>query len=393
MRAVQGETIEHVLVTFLTKDGRPLPAEGNATSRFADGRVIATHSFFRDISERLRAEELEERNAQLERERVARQLEKMAALGKLSAGLAHELNNPAAAAQRAGSQLVASAERRDRALAALHHLGLSAEQWARLDALASTASPAAAGSLRATEVSRLEAELEDWLEDHDIPDGWELAASLVHARIGTEDLDALAADLPAGSLSHVLTWVAESAATRDLASVVTRSAERISELVTAVKAYTFMDRAAEQIVDVHEGLENTAVILAHRLRDVTLRRDYGAGIPAVRAMGSGLNQVWTNLIDNAVDAVAGRDDGTITIRTSAGDGIAIVEIEDNGTGIPEEHLSRIFEPFFSTKPQGAGSGLGLDMVWRIVTEEHHGTVDVESAPGRTCFRVTLPGAG
>jgi signal transduction histidine kinase len=150
-----------------------------------------------------------------------------------------------------------------------------------------------------------------------------------------------------------------------------------------------MDRAVEQEVDVHEGIENTLVILAHKLRNITVRREYDRSLPKVRAFGSGLNQVWTNIIDNAVDATNGQ--GTITIRTRRGDGDrVIVEVADDGCGIPEGNVSRVFEPFFTTKPQGSGTGLGLDIVWRIVTEEHGGTIETESVPGNTVFRVSLP---
>jgi PAS domain S-box-containing protein len=388
MRAIQGETVQDVLATFITKDGRKLPVEGDATSRFVDGKVIATHSFFRDITERLRAQELEERNQKLERERMARYLEKMAALGKLAAGLAHELNNPAAAAQRAGAQLSESAQRLETALNRLHRQGLTAEQWNTATAFVGATPRPPSGERRPTEVSRLESEMEDWLADHAIAEGWELAAGLVQEGVEPQQLDALAAALPPSALEPVLAWFVESNATKELTDVVTRSTERISDLVAAVKAYSFMDRAAEQTVDVHDGIENTLVILGHRMRGLTVRREYDRGLPLVRAFGSGLNQVWTNILDNAADAVG--KNGTITIRTRGEDGRVIVEIEDDGPGIPEEHLTRVFEPFFSTKPQGEGTGLGLDTVWRIVTEEHDGTVEVESNPGQTVFLVSLP---
>ena len=152
-----------------------------------------------------------------------------------------------------------------------------------------------------------------------------------------------------------------------------------------------MDRAAEQEVDIHEGIEDTLVILAHQLKNITITRDYDRSIPLVRAFGSGLNQVWTNIIDNAVDATGGI--GTVGIRTLLVGDRAVVEVSDNGCGIPEANVSRVFEPFFTTKAQGIGSGLGLDIAWRIVTEEHGGTIEVESVPGNTVFRVKLPLAG
>jgi PAS domain S-box-containing protein len=388
MRAVQGETIEDVQAVFQTKDGRKLPVEGNATSRFVDGKVIATHSFFRDISERLRAQELEERNVTLEREKLARYLEKMAALGKLAAGLAHELNNPAAAAQRAGDQLAESSNNLDASLSELHGLELTAAHWQALAAFRRSLTHLPHGSLRPTELSRREEEVGEWLVDHNIEEGWELAPGLVHEGAQTAQLEALAEAIPEPALEPVLTWFAESAAIRELTDVVSRSTARISDLVAAVKAYSYMDREAEQTVDVHDGIENTLVILGHRLRRLSVLRDYDRSLPPVRTLGSGLNQVWTNILDNAADALG--ESGTITIRTRGAEGRVVVEIEDSGPGIPPEHLTRVFEPFFTTKPQGEGTGLGLDMVWRIVTEEHDGAVEVESQPGRTVFRVSLP---
>jgi PAS domain S-box-containing protein len=389
-RAIDGETIEYVRTAFITKDRRKVPVEGSATSRFVDDKVIATHSFFRDISERLRAEELEERNAELERERVARYLEKMAALGKLAAGLAHELNNPAAAAQRAAAQLSESARRLEAALAELHRLALRAEQWDVLNGYRAGSSRPATGERRPTEVSRLEDEMEGWLEAHGVERAWDLAAALVQEGIELSQLDTLASRLPAPALRPALAWLAESSTTDELTNIVMRGTERISSLVSAVKAYSFMDRAAEQIVDVHDGIESTLLILAYGLRGLTVHRDYDRSLPPVRAFGSGLNQVWTNILDNAADALDGK--GTITIRTRGASGRVVVEIEDDGPGIAAENLSRVFEPFFSTKAQGEGTGLGLDSVWRIITEEHGGTVEVESRPGRTLFRVSLPAA-
>lgn len=388
--AIQGIPIENVRATFVAKDGAPIPVEGDAVSRFVDGEVIATHGFFRDITERLRAQELAEQNARLEREQHARYLEKMAALGKLSAGLSHELNNPAAAAQRAASRLGGNLERRDIATQELIAHGLSPEQWATLEALAGTTpgTDGAGESLGPLEISEREEAVETWLGERGIASAWTLAPALVKAEFGLVDLERLAASVPAAAHATAICWIAESMEARTQADVVAQSARRISELVGAVKAYSFMDRAAEQIVDIHDGLENTLVILAHRLKDITVRREYDRTLPEVRAFGSGLNQVWTNIIDNATDATSGR--GTIAIRTCREGDDAVVEIIDDGAGIPEELLTRIFEPFFTTKPQGQGTGLGLDTAWRIVTEEHGGRMEVESAPGKTVFRVTVP---
>lgn len=385
-----GNNVEYIEAIFVSKDGRAIPVEGNATLREVDGQVIATHSFFRDVSERVRAAELERRNAKLELDNVTRNLEKMAALGKLSAGLAHELNNPAAAAQRAGSRIAESLAKRDAAARYLTNSSISEADWQCLDAFVDAEARAAlsAEDQNALQISEREEELERWLEDHGIDSPWLHTESLAHAAVTEQDLDQLAERFPDARLSPAISWITETFELRELAQIVTRSSHRISELVSSVKAYSFMDRAIEQVVDVHDGLDNTLIILGHRLKNVTVRKRYDRSIPHVRALGSGLNQAWTNIIDNAVDA--SNETGTVTIHTGRDESHVVVEIEDDGCGIPEENLSRIFEPFFTTKQQGQGTGLGLDIVWRIVTEEHHGKVEVTSRPGKTVFRITLP---
>ena len=388
--AAMGNDVEHFDAIFITRDGVALPVEGNAASRIVDGKIIATHSFVRDISERVRAVELERLNAKLERDNFTRNLEKMAALGKLSAGLAHELNNPAAAAQRAGSRLAEIMDRRDAATRRLTTSNISAEQWHAMDAFLGAANNASQSeeSQGALQISALEEDLERWLEQHEVDEPWSLAPTLAHAAISVGDLDQLASGLSHDVLSDAITCAADTFEMRELAQIVARSSHRISELVNSVKAYSFMDRALEQHVDVHAGLDNTLIMLAHRLKNVTVAKEYDRGIPQIRALGSGLNQVWTNIIDNAVDA--SNETGTVTIRTRGQGEHVVVEIEDDGCGIPEDNLNRIFEPFFTTKQQGQGTGLGLDIVWRIITEEHGGTLDVESRPGRTVFKATLP---
>jgi PAS domain S-box-containing protein len=393
-KAMQGETVDFVRATFVTKSGRVVPVEGSATSRMLDGQVIATHGFFRDISERLRAEELATRNAELEQERLARYLEKMAALGKLSAGLAHELNNPASAASRASAELIDALSHRDEVAQALTRTGLNDEHRAFLESFVEGKMSAKGEDgpvFSPLEASEHEGEVEDWLESYGIEEGWTLAPDLVAVGICQDDLRLIGENLPAESLAPAVRWVSLSVTIHELTRVIARSTHRISELVSAVKSYSFMDRAVEQDVDVHEGIENTLIILAHQMKNMTVVREYDRTIPAVRAYGSGLNQVWTNLIDNAIDATNGQ--GTITIRTQRTGDQASVSIIDDGPGIPDSEISRVFEPFFTTKQQGSGTGLGLDTVWRIITEEHSGRVTVTSKPGRTEFMVSVPVSG
>jgi PAS domain S-box-containing protein len=390
MQALGGQPIPHMTSTFMTKAGDPVPVEGNVTLRMVGDTIVATHGFFRDISERLRAQELEERNIRLEREQQARFLEKMAALGKLSAGLAHELNNPAAAVQRANSGLAGSMIRRDARMRELIGSELHPDQWQAIDVVLERiqTSDASGSRLSPLEASEHESIIEEWLEDHGVQRAWDSAPGLVHVGITPDDLEQLAARVPADALMAVIGWLNETITIRESIEIISRSSYRISELVQAVKGYSHMDRATEQYVDVHDGLENTLIILGHRLRNITVHRDYGKDLPPIRVFGNTLNQVWTNILDNAVDATDGK--GSVIIRTRRVDDQVVVEIEDNGAGISEADLACIFEPFYTTKPQGQGTGLGLDTAWRIVTEEHGGTISAESVPGRTVFRVAVP---
>ena len=239
------------------------------------------------------------------------------------------------------------------------------------------------------ERSDLEHDLEDWLESRGLENGWELAPALATLGYGTQSLEGLAAGFVPEQLPRVLEWMSASHAVYSLMDEVHEGASRISEIVKALKSYTYMDQAPVQDVDLHEGLESTLVILRGKLRaGVTIHREYSADLPRIQVFGSQLNQVWTNLIDNAIDAMDGR--GEITIRTRHDDQWAIVEIEDNGPGIPPEVQSRIFDPFFTTKAPGEGTGMGLNIVHNIVVQEHKGRIAIDSHPGRTRFIVSLP---
>ena len=318
-------------------------------------------------------------------QRTFRQQEKLAALGKLSAGLAHELNNPASAAKRASEELggaVLAAQ-----LAALEH-DERFEPGER-DALLAVRRETAAATVSLDPLSMNDAEegLAEWLDEHGVEEAWELAPALAAAGIEAEHLDALAGVLGGGSLAAGLGWLATTIELVGLTDELSTSAGRISDLVGAMKEYTFMDRAATGEVDVIPGLENTLTILGHKLEGVTVHREYEEDLPQVTGNGGELNQVWTNLVDNAADAVDGR--GKITVRAYTQTGRLVVEVVDDGPGIPHEDQTRVFEPFFTTKEVGAGIGLGLDVTRRIVGA-HGGEVFVRSEMGETRFTVKLP---
>jgi PAS domain S-box-containing protein len=387
--AASGRSLEDVHATFISKDGRAIPVEGNATSRFVDGKVIATHSFFRDVSERVRSEQLERRNAELERERAARYFEKMAALGKLSAGLAHELNNPAAAAQRAASQLHQHIAELESLTVRLAQKGVCDSVWGHLQNARQTR--LAAGDTPLSPLDRADHAdaLAEWLGAHSVEDAWEIAPGLVAAGFDEGELESLAADLPPDTLADALTWIGQSLAADELVETIVTSTRAISELVGAVKEYSYMDRAPVQEVDIHDGIESTVRILGHKLKDGTrLTRQFDRSLPRITVLAGELNQVWTNLLDNAIDAAG--PDGEVRIRTFKDNVHLVVEVGDNGPGIPSEVGTRIFDPFYTTKDAGKGTGLGLDVTRRIVTERCGGEIDFRSEPGDTVFQVRLP---
>jgi signal transduction histidine kinase len=318
-------------------------------------------------------------------QRAYRQQEKLAALGKLSAGLAHELNNPAAAARRAAEELREAGLKAQ--LLALQHDGRFSPEGRDALAALQRETTGAAANLDPLALSDAEDTLGGWLEDRGVEEAWDLAPTLAAAGVGADRLESLAAELGEGLLAGGLGWLAATVEITSLTHEVRVSAGRISELVGAMKEYTYMDRAATGEVDVISGLENTLTILGHKLRGVSLTRNYEDGLPKIQGHGGQLNQIWTNLIDNAADSVNGN--GSVGIRAYRDGEWLAVEVVDDGPGVPREAQNRIFEPFYTTKAVGAGTGLGLDIVRRVVAG-YGGEISVESKPGETRFTVRLP---
>lgn len=323
-------------------------------------------------------------------ELMLRQSEKMAQLGTFTAGIAHELNNPSAAIQRAAGQLKAALENYQAAGNQLLTLQVPADQIDFIRSFANPERPSARDRVENDPLARAdrETEIENWLESQGVQEAWNLAPELVRSGFGLGDLQILAGKIPSASLAMMLTWLTAGANLSKLLDEIGISAGRMSEIIKALKTYTYLDQAPVQEVDIHAGLENTLVILRYKLKEgVVIQRQYDPDLPHIQAYASELNQVWTNLIDNAVDAIQGK--GRIILRTFLKETSIFVEIEDDGPGIPEEVLSRLFSPFFTTKPVGKGTGLGLNISYNIV-HKHGGDIKVFSQPGQTRFQVMLP---
>lgn len=340
---------------------------------------------------------------------ISQHRERLVALGSLAAGLAHELNNPASAGRRAARHLRETSQVLQPLTIKLSQQVPQAEQvltHLQQEAIARATNPP---QLNPLIQSDHEDEVADWLEAHNVTNAWKLAPTLVEAGLDTAWLDQVAENVGKNAIADVVSWLDALLTEIKLVDEVEHSTERISTLVQAVKDYSYMDQAPLQEVDIHAGLESTLIILGHKLKQgVVIKREYDCNTPRISAYGSELNQVWTNLIDNAIDAATSQTVGnsngkveelarqepaiapSIGIRTTCENDYVLVEITDNGPGIPPEVQSHIFEPFFTTKDVGVGTGLGLHIVYRIVVEQHQGDIRVSSKPGDTCFQVRLP---
>ena len=322
--------------------------------------------------------------------RLEQQGEKMMALGRLSAGLAHELNNPAAAVRRAAVLLSEDRAKLPALVTALVRHQVSEQGLEKLEHLRSLGRQADGSTATELERSGREDDLLEWLEDHGVAEPWEAAATFSEANLSVEDLEDVSRNVPEAALTDVLAWLGGGINSDRIVEEIKTAAGRISELVASIKTYSHMDRSAEhKPTDVRLGVDNTLKMLGHKLKEkaIRLEREYQEDLPLIPANAGELNQVWTNLLDNAIDAVD--QGGELILRARLNDLWVEVEIVDDGSGIPDEILSHIFEPFFTTKDVGVGTGLGLGIAMRIV-ETHQGHIEVESRPGETSMCVRLP---
>lgn len=323
-------------------------------------------------------------------ELLLRDSEKMAQLGSLTAGIAHELNNPASATQRGADQLKASLGQLQQANLGLIQADLTQSQMDTLAELDQRAKQHSSNpeSLNSLNRSDRESEIEAWLENKGVEDAWEIAPTLVNLGYQYEQLDFLTEKFSPQQLPVIVSWLGKIYNTYSLLEEISQGASRITDIVKSLMSYSYLDQAPIQEIDLHESLDNTLVMLRSKLKQgVNVLRQYASDMPPILAYGSELNQVWTNIIDNSIQAMDGK--GEITIRTSRDGDEVIVEIEDDGPGIPTDIQSKVFSPFFTTKPVGKGTGLGLNITYNIINK-HKGDIKLFSKPGFTCFQVILP---
>lgn len=321
---------------------------------------------------------------------MVQQHEKLSALGRMAAGLAHELNNPVSANLRAAKTLPDMLRTLYQLVFRINRLNMNPDQLSYLNEYQNELMERAAhaSALDPLAQSDREDELAAWIEAQGIEDAWQITPALVEASVTNDELDTLKDHLGQETLQDVLKWLEGLLSVIGLLRTIEESSTRVHELVQAVKAYSYMDQSPQQEVDIHDGLDNTLMILGYKLKNITVTREYDRSLPHITVYGSELNQVWTNLIVNAIEAMNGH--GRIWIRTACENDWLTVEIADDGPGIPSEIQSRIFEPFFTTKGIGQGTGLGLDITYRIVVDRHRGHIRVNSKPGDTRFKICLP---
>ncbi len=324
--------------------------------------------------------------------KLQQQNEKMLSLGKLSAGLAHELNNPSSAVIRSSGELKKHIALSTKTIEKLVGLNIDKQVLTEVNKMLETISELNKPALSMLELSELQDELADWLEDRELDETGEISEIFSEFQVDIDQLEKLESLLDEGELGIVLNWMAESMTTEKLIGEIGEASVRINDLVTSIKSYTHMDQAPErQKTNIHTGINNTLVMLKHKIKknDIEVRTDFETTLPEVMVFVSETNQVWTNLIDNAIDAMENSDERVLTITTKSDNGFINVIVQDSGTGIPQEDLDKIFDPFYTTKGIGKGTGIGLDIVWQIVAQ-HNGTVEIESKPGNTRFIVCLP---
>lgn len=326
----------------------------------------------------------------LQQEMMLRQNEKLATIGRLSAGMAHELNNPTAAAKRGAHNLVETVSRLQSIHMKMFELGLTAEQRHQLAHLDNLAQERALEPLQMDSLTRsdLESDVEEWLDLKQVDNSWDISPKLVTFGCNPTELDKMAENFNDQQFQSVIHWLDCTCETYRILADIGITTTRIAEIVEALKAYSYLDQAPVQMVDIHEGLESTLTILQSKLNGIVIERNYAEDLPQIEAYGSELNQVWTNIIENAAEAISGN--GSIRLNTRRKNNGISVEIEDSGAGIPDDIQPYIFDPFFTTKPVGSGTGLGLNIAHNIVVQKHKGSITVQSEPGSTRFQVRLP---
>ncbi len=375
--------------------GKEFRAEGEAT---IPGTVLILHKdHFREMirmHEELTTAMVHEMSTRIrEYTKVQQQNEKMLALGKISAGLAHELNNPSAAVVRSSRTLKEHLSTLPERFKKVMEIKMTEDQIDVVNTLLFSKVENEPPQLSLMQKSNLEDEFLDWLEDRDIEEAEEISENMVEFGFSMEDLETFEDEVPAENMGAVINWVNQVLTTEKLVNEIEEASQRINDLVLSIKSYTHMDQSPEKkMASIHEGLDNTLVMLDHKIRkeNVELVKKYDEALLEAEVLPSALNQVWTNLIDNAVDAMKSSELRQLTVETLKDGEFVNVNIQDTGSGIPEEVIDKIYDPFFTTKEIGEGTGIGLEVVHRIITNDHNGSIKVNSKPGSTIFKICFP---